>query len=387
MLGADPDATRFFLYALGGGLGHLTRATALGRVLARQGRKLTLLTNSPLAPAVPIEDELGPGGKVVRLSSKLERESTALQVDETLRKFASESRARPVLVVDTFPRGLGGELERWLDRFDGLRVLIARDLTPAYGRRPEVCAAAARYDLAIGPGELAEGAEVAQAVLRTAPFLVRDRHELVDRQEARCRLGIEKGEARRVVAVVGEGSEQESVELDALAVVLGDRLRNRAVTLRISLHGNASHCRVFWPFLELLQGVDVVVGAGGYNTVWETRAVGVPLLALPRRRRYDRQSARLRREETLSCLDEALSRVERTIDESAAGRQGRPIELPAREANGVHRAIEAMDRLVAGAGGPREGRQSDHRASGEGGGNTRSFRRGGRDPQVSTQNG
>lgn len=46
---------------------------------------------------------------------------------------------------------------------------------------------------------------------------------------------------------------------------------------------------------ELLDGADLVVGMGGYNTVYETLARGLPLLALPRRTPREEQWERCRR--------------------------------------------------------------------------------------------
>ena len=48
-----------------------------------------------------------------------------------------------------------------------------------------------------------------------------------------------------------------------------------------------------WPLLVALPGADLLIGAGGYNTVYESRAIGVPLLAKGQSRLYDRQKRRL----------------------------------------------------------------------------------------------
>ena len=57
---AGSASSRWLIYALGGGLGHLSRAIALARVAARAaGRTIRVLTNSPFAASVPIEREQG----------------------------------------------------------------------------------------------------------------------------------------------------------------------------------------------------------------------------------------------------------------------------------------------------------------------------------------
>jgi len=50
----------------------------------------------------------------------------------------------------------------------------------------------------------------------------------------------------------------------------------------------------YWPAIELMPGASVVVGGGGYNTVYESIACEVPLVCRPWPRMYDRQELRAR---------------------------------------------------------------------------------------------
>lgn len=50
-----------------------------------------------------------------------------------------------------------------------------------------------------------------------------------------------------------------------------------------------------WPAMELFGEADVVVGGAGYNTVYECLGCGIPLIARPWPRTYDRQWLRARR--------------------------------------------------------------------------------------------
>jgi len=64
-----------------------------------------------------------------------------------------------------------------------------------------------------------------------------------------------------------------------------------------------------WPLMKLFEGVDALVGAGGYNTVHEARATCVPLLATAQARLYDRQLHRLHADERVAP-DEIVRRLQ-----------------------------------------------------------------------------
>ena len=64
-----------------------------------------------------------------------------------------------------------------------------------------------------------------------------------------------------------------------------------------------------WPLLQLMQGIEVLVGAGGYNIVHESRATGTPLLALPKVRLYDNQLKRLKNSETFKSINHLIDQL------------------------------------------------------------------------------
>ncbi|MEO7649375.1 MAG: hypothetical protein ABIZ80_02830, partial [Bryobacteraceae bacterium] len=111
----------WLIYALGGGWGHLMRSLAFGR-LAGRARPVTILCNSPYAAV--IERHAGPAPEGCTLLPVLSAAEAAAQV----------SREWGCLVVDTFPRGLGGELAYMLPQYRAPKVLVHRDVNPAYVR-------------------------------------------------------------------------------------------------------------------------------------------------------------------------------------------------------------------------------------------------------------
>jgi len=113
------------LYALGGGLGHLTRARRVLEALGLDG-EAALLTASRYAR----DPRVTGGVPVIEVPPRLGRDRTAFRrwLSATLREVAPDE-----LIVDTFPAGILGELS-------GLELppsrLVARHLRwPAYRRR------------------------------------------------------------------------------------------------------------------------------------------------------------------------------------------------------------------------------------------------------------
>ncbi|WP_163991226.1 hypothetical protein [Pyxidicoccus caerfyrddinensis] len=333
-------AFRWLIYALGGGMGHLTRASALARAAARQGHSVTLLINSPFAPGVPLEAVLGPGVEVLRLDAALDKRAVREVVECCLQDVRPD-----VFIVDTFPRGLGGELVSLLPGLRARKVLVHRDLNPAYLERFDVARAVDAFDLLLVPGEDAPLAGHARAV-RTSPWLLLEAGELLPRAEARARLGVPAGDARPVVAVMGCGTHSEVEEAGTLAARLHSLLGEAARVRWLVPPGQATALPVaaeplhvpVWPAVAVLPGVDVLVGAGGYNTVNEARATGTPFVALARPRLYDRQALRLRAEELAGS-------VEALLEKAVLLARRPPARGPRRYASGTGDAVALIERL------------------------------------------
>ncbi len=306
---------RWLLYALGGGLGHLTRSCSLARAATRQGIQCSVLTNSSHARLVRrhLDDEID----IVTLSAQLDRHG----VKRAVQKYLASERC-DTLIVDTFARGLAGELQEPLSQLSCRKVFVHRDVAPAYVHDCDLGRFIQAFDVVLSPGELGPLGGVL-----SAPWLILDHEELWSPQRARMALSVH--DDRPVVLVVATGTATEIAELTAAAETLRAELPNTNVRLA-SPHARLQH----WPLLQLMAGVDAVVGAGGYNTVYESRATGRPLLALARRRLYDRQRRRLSSEERLSdLLIEAPPRIR------ALAPSQRPITP---YDNGAHAAVQTI---------------------------------------------
>ncbi len=269
----------WLIYALGGGWGHLTRAASLARV-AQPHHRIRILTNSPyasqVAKAVPELDLIAFDPSLEAAKAR----NCAIQEIETADCSC--------LIVDTFPRGLGGELAGLVPSMTVSKVLIHRDLSPRY-----VAEAGLRdfvrftYDLVLIPGEGEASIFVdLPATAITKPWLIRD-------PQPKRRQG-----RKRRILVCASGQTSEMPWYGAVVACL------RAHYPRVDVHCVAPTCPPgcpqelwieHWPATDLYPTADIVVGGAGYNTIHECEAYQVPLIAHPWPRKYDRQWLRARR--------------------------------------------------------------------------------------------
>jgi hypothetical protein len=288
------EGPRCLYYALGGGLGHGMRSLALARQIVRSGGgHQLLLFNSPFAPALLSAVAPETGIAAQSLSPDAGPDQAGQRVKEALNTFRPE-----LFVIDTFPRGLGGELATLLPDCSARCVLISRGLPRGYVERYDLAPFVSRhYHLVIAPGEPSPF-EGVLPVHRTRPFLVRDWEELPGQDEAARRLGTCVD--RPVLLLVGSGTLPECAEVARWAERLAKVWANDLPPLRLALPPGIAvsagsvptvmHC----PLLECLPAVRLLVGGGaGYNLVHEAGALAVPALYRPRKRKYDDQLARL----------------------------------------------------------------------------------------------
>jgi hypothetical protein len=319
----------WLIYALGGGWGHLTRAAALARVARGPVR---ILTNSPYAGEVRARL---PDLDIVAVNPEL---PVARAREEAVRQVRASNAA--CLIVDTFPRGLGGELASLLPALGAVRVLIHRDLNPEYVRGKAldefVCG---NFDVVIRPGP-AEAAPLAglPQVRTTAPWLIRSAQELPSREAARRLLGVEERQCV-LVSAAGNRDEQEwygSVARALVGAFDGVEVRCVAPACPPGCPGEA--WMRYWPAMDLLPGVEVVVGGAGYNTVNECAACGVPLTARAWPRKYDRQSLRAagQAEACPTSIDEAVAAVRTCLSRPGRSETRRDFS------NGVHEAADIL---------------------------------------------
>ena len=320
------------IYALGGGWGHLTRALALGRIAALYC-SVKIVTNSPYF--FYLQDKLEVGCQVEAISADAGLSATCDRVQEVLQDCYS------CLIVDTFPRGLGGELAEVLPHLTIPRILIHRDITPSYVRVKSLHSFVLQhFDVVVVPGE---GKDLPLAdlpiVKHTAPWLIRSATELPDLMQARILLKLPNTSPFASTIVVCAAGRTSELEFFAeVAIALTSNFPTTAVRLlspRCPRGFPASLWISHWPGIECLRAANIVVGGAGYNLVAECTALGIPLVAFALPRLYDRQEQRAcQRCYWVRSLGEALATVGKLLN---CGQTGVP--NPVTYVNG---AVEAQ---------------------------------------------
>lgn len=321
----------WLIYALGGGWGHLNRAVALGRVLARS-RPMTILTNSAYADRVSSwllsksDHEPVPQLSVIPADADaaIVREKVAgIVLNSADATTAGTTDAMPYdgLIVDTFPRGLAGELADLLPQLHQVfRVLVHRDLHPDYVRAKNlVTFVQHHYHSIVIPGE---GTDLAFAhlpqVTHTSPWLVCNANELPDAAAVRMRLNLaansedsssgdlSSGDSSSgdsslapVILVCAAGQLQELAffgEFTAQVMRAYPQAIVRCIAASCPPGCPASLWLPYYPALEIFSIADVVISAAGYNITYECAALGIPLVSFAFPRLYDRQARRAQRQ-------------------------------------------------------------------------------------------
>ena len=275
-------------HATGGGLGHAVRSLSLARQLRRLvGGRHVLLLNTPFASALRAE----PGVEMIVTASQATAQEVAGLVARTI-----ESARPDLFVVDTFPRGVGGELVRLLEGWSACpRILIGRGLPPAYVERFRLREFVRRhFDFVCVPGEPSPWDDLDNAA-RFNPFLIRDLNELPS-PAAACRL---LRSPTPVVLLAGSGSPAECGEWVESIRELAGTWPADAPPLRLALPEGipapddlAGRIVRHFPLMDCLPGVKLLVASAGYNLVHEARATRTRGLFVARKRLYDDQGGR-----------------------------------------------------------------------------------------------
>lgn len=336
-------------------MGHLHRSLALANAVAKRNAQapaksenasqiaVRILTNSPFAAMIAPEAVTTTGAEIVRIPHDCGREKTVSQVREVIAPQNFNA-----LIVDTFPRGLGGELPEATEVLACPKVLVHRNLNQCYAEKTEVAEAVGSFDRVLVPGESAAYDSLPQAH-RSAPWLIRDRQDLRSPRDARRKLRVASD--KPVIAVLGCGNAGELDEMRSIALRLADKFQTSAEIRFVSPLSAESDSAssndlieiTLWPFMDVLRGVTLVIGSGGYNTVHETSAVGVKLVGLPRRRMYDSQSHRLPPSDTAMNYEE----IEHAVELHLASHALQHTEFPPQYENGAHEAVEVIEAALA----------------------------------------
>ncbi|WP_242072010.1 glycosyltransferase [Nostoc sp. FACHB-110] len=316
---------------MGGGWGHLNRALALGRIAAVH-KSVQIITNSPYAKHINHE------GCIIY---SIPENNDFLTTSQQVRKIILQTECDR-LIIDTFPRGLGGELADILPQLHIRRILIHRDINPDYVTAKNLRSfVAENYNTVIVPGE---GEDIPLAdlanVQHTAPWLIRNAAELPDRITVRSHILKVKPDIQ-LILVCAAGNASELTFFAQLTQDLQQNFPDCAV--RILAANCPANCpEALWlshhPGIECIAAADIVLGGAGYNTVYECAALGVPLIAFAWPRLYDRQAKRATKAYKVQNIKQAIATVKILLDKE---KPKHTFCLP----NYINGAVQAIDHI------------------------------------------
>ncbi|MDQ7824367.1 MAG: hypothetical protein RDV48_16310 [Candidatus Eremiobacteraeota bacterium] len=270
---SDIQQARVLFYCLGGGMGHLTRAAAISRKLKRFVKgTIAILTNSPFHYLLEIEDV-----HFIYLRNLVEIDDHA---GNLIRGLIGEVDPE-LLVVDSYPAGIRGELVPLLEGGAFRKILLRRYIPHDLIDPVKFCEyTRSYYDLVIDCEALPPLDHPMELV--ACPLLIRDADELFSRETARDIL-LAKGD-EKVVLGVATGKKEEAQRFMKLVEKAFMQIHNDAYVLRFASPYNFTDFHEIWhnikyfPLFELFRGVDVLVGYAGYNLHYESRALSIPTI-------------------------------------------------------------------------------------------------------------
>ena len=298
-------------YAVNGsGLGHLTRVLAILRWMRRLAKlagytlDAHVLTSSE-AVGLAFEE----GFAAWKIPSKTIVKETEIDKENYLRLarqwvWHSLGLINPdILLVDTFPGGSFGELLHALD-LSGHHVLVKRAMKREFAELPAVRALLPFYQRIIVPDEAgAEESfddEIAGRVRRVGPIMLRSRHELRPREEARRRLGVPDDKLAVYLSAGGGGDPMAQAGLTVLIEALrGEKDLHLVVGAGPLSRGSPVRgANITWlngfHAMQDFAALDCAISAAGFNAFHELLHAGVPVAFFAQEKIADEQSRRVR---------------------------------------------------------------------------------------------
>jgi predicted glycosyltransferase len=210
-----------------------------------------------------------------------------------------------LLLVDTFPQGYFEELDPFLESCPEA-ALVYRPLKEVVAGKKEFQKALSRYSLILVPEhepntEVLMPPSMSELVRYTGPIIVRERDEVLPRDEARSILGIH-GEVFAIYVSAGGGGDKNAERLLRECYETLERIPDVHLVIGAGplYRGRCYYGpRVTWlahsPAVEYIAAFDVAVSAAGYNSFNELMHFGVPTVFLPQEKWADDQNARAER--------------------------------------------------------------------------------------------
>ncbi|MBI3071708.1 MAG: UDP-glucosyltransferase [Deltaproteobacteria bacterium] len=298
---------RILFYAVNGlGLGHVTRLLAIARKVRRLEPETEILfVTSSEADGVIYRE----GFAAIKVPSKTIRKTAGLSHGtyvQTVQSvvWSAVAAFRPdTIVVDTFPTGSLQELLPLLS-WNARKVFVYREQREEAAKSALFQSSLKLYDVVIVPHDRGEAAPILPEGLCptfVGPVLIRDRAEILPRQDARARLQLSASSVAAYATFGGGGDpEIERVfgivdEIATTASTVDVRYSVGPLERQRRTAGAAKPIADLFPAMETFAAFDFAIASAGYNTVHEILHAGVPAVFIPFRRGLDDQELRAER--------------------------------------------------------------------------------------------
>ncbi|MFP4436755.1 MAG: hypothetical protein ACLFVO_05865 [Chloroflexaceae bacterium] len=277
-------------YALGGGLGHLTRARAVVHTLGLTG-PIVLLTASPYAA----DPRVTAGMQVIPVPPALERDRHAYRA--WLQRLITQVTP-DAIYLDAFPAGIQGELCGELLPPDRPVYHLARRLRwPHYACALQDTPPALTMTYQLEPLDPAHAAFLQDHSRAVVPLALVD-PPAPPPTPAITRL---RTPDRPLWLIAHAGAEDETAELLAYAELLARQMQVQPQLLLVTpqrpagLPAHVLHL-AYYPASALFPLADAIITGGGFNTMRQAAPYAHKHHALPFPRHFDDQFARVARQ-------------------------------------------------------------------------------------------
>lgn len=262
-------------YALGGGLGHLSRCLAVIHSLKLENEEYKVLTASPRA------EEIFAPHQLLTPPSAADKSSLRTKFEEIIKHYNCDE-----VYVDAFPAGILGELEGWR----GSKVhLIARHLKwEVYQQRLD--GPIPQFDTVFACEQIAAEQKAALHFKHWKEIELQWPASEVNWQPpANCWLVVHAGEEDEVRALYRQALDLANLEAlhPAICIIGNPELDPAAFPLASLLSEYPA-----WP---LFPQVDRIFTGGGFNSVHQLKNYRDKQVMLPFDRKLDDQALRIRR--------------------------------------------------------------------------------------------
>ncbi|MBF0499641.1 MAG: hypothetical protein HQM09_05885 [Candidatus Riflebacteria bacterium] len=279
-------------YAVGGGLGHLTRAAAVIHTLGID-KPVTLITGSPFASDPRVID---PGNRVISVASERLRDRALLRA----RLADIFDLVQPsMLIIDAFPAGILGEIDDSLIPEKCKCLHLARLLRwPVYNNR--IRAAMPRFDMTylLEPLYAEHTAGLRQVSRHMEQLDLEDPPVSFIQSQKYATKGSCASDAAHSWLIVHAGSDEELIELVSYARETASLEGSHPAMAAVfpgprpaALPSDIAHIDIF-PAYPMFESAERIFSACGFNIMRQTRSLRERHRFMPFARTLDDQFRR-----------------------------------------------------------------------------------------------